>query len=116
MRRLIPLVAGFGLGFAIVGATVAAAAFFVIGVGGHLLARSDDSAATTISFDPSTVAARSPVAAGVALFLFVLFIAIFVRLRRQERRYNVELGRLTKTPGEYPGVERRRSIGANGTH
>ena len=88
MRRLIPLIAGFGLGFAIVAATVSATALFVIGVGGHLLARSDRSAATTISFDPSTVAARSPIPAAIAVLLFILFIAIYFRLRRAERRHS----------------------------
>jgi uncharacterized BrkB/YihY/UPF0761 family membrane protein len=88
VRRLIPLIAGFGLGFAIVAATVSATALFVIGVGGHLLARNDKSAATTISFDPSTVAARSPIPAAIAVLLLVLFVIIYFRLRRAERRYD----------------------------
>lgn len=87
MRRLVPFIAGLGLGFAIVAATVSAAALFVIGVGGHLLARSDDAAATTISFDPSTVAARSPIPAAIALLLIIFFIVAYVRLRRVERTY-----------------------------
>lgn len=110
MRRLLPLILGFAIGFAIIAATVSAAALFVIGVGGHLLARSDDSAATTISFDPSTVAARSPIPAAIAFALAVLFVAIYVRLRRRERRHEQELRRTTQTPGGYPGVERRRSM------
>jgi hypothetical protein len=112
MRRLIPLIAGFGLGFAFVAATVSAGALFVIGVGGHLLARSDDAAATTISFDPSTVAARSPIPAAVALLLLTIFVAVFIRLRRAERRFDRARGRQTQTPGSYPGVDRRRSANA----
>lgn len=87
MRRLIPFIAGFGLAFAIVGATVSATALFVIGIGGHLLARSDAAAATTISFDPSTVAARSPIAAAAALLLSILYVVIYFGLRRSELRY-----------------------------
>jgi hypothetical protein len=86
VRRLIPLIAGFGIGFAIVAATVSATALFVIGVGGHLLARSDQSAATTISFDPGTVAARSPIPAAIAVLLLILFVIVYLRLRGAERR------------------------------
>jgi hypothetical protein len=110
LRRLLPLITGFGFGFAFVGATVSAGALFVIGVGGHLLARSDDSAARTISFDPSTVAARSPIAAVTALILLIGFVSVYIRLRRRERRYERDLLRATQTPGGYPGVERRRSV------
>lgn len=107
-RRLLPLIVGFGLGFAIVGATVAAGTLFVIGVGRHLLARSGDAAATNISFDPSTVAARSPFPAAAALLLCIAFAIIYAWLRRQERTYERERLLIHQPRGQYAGIERRR--------
>lgn len=86
MRRIVYLLVGFGLGFAIVTLIVAAAGFAVIGVGGHLLARFDNGSAQIISFDPSSVASRAPIPAVAALVLLGFFVAIMLRLRRAERR------------------------------
>jgi hypothetical protein len=87
VRRGFPFIVGFGFGFAIIGSTIASVALFLIGVGGHVLARRDDGAARIISFDPSTVAARAPFPAAVAVVLTVFFVAIFVRLGRSQKRF-----------------------------
>ena len=86
MRTLVAVATGFALGFALVAATVAAVALAVIGVGGHLLARTDRDYARVISFDPSTVASRAPYPALLAIILAAAFLVIARRLHpRQER-------------------------------
>jgi hypothetical protein len=84
--RFVGLAVGSLLGFAVVVSTVAATAFAVIGVGGHVLAQSGNSYATVISFDPSTIAARAPYFATIALGLLVLFSLIAWRLPARRGR------------------------------
>ncbi len=84
MHRIGLMVTGFVLGFATVAFAVAAIVLFGVGVGGHFLAVRDAGAARVISFDPSTVAARAPVPAILALTLSAVFAAVYMRLRRND--------------------------------
>jgi hypothetical protein len=85
MRRVLILAGGFGFGFGIAAATIAALVLFGIGVGGHYLVVRDSSVAKVISFDPSTVAARAPYPAALALILTIFFIVVWIKLGQKER-------------------------------
>ncbi len=86
MRGFFLLVTGFGFGFGITFATIAAFTLFGLGVGGHYLVVRDTSVAQVISYDPSTVAARAPYPAVLAVSLTVIFILIWIYLGRRSRR------------------------------
>lgn len=99
MRRVRMFLIGFGFGFAIVAFTVAAVVFFGLGVGGHFLVTNDEGIAKIISYDPSTVAARAPLPAAIAVCLVIAFIVIYVRLRRDDSRIaRSRSGKQTKAP------------------
>lgn len=90
LRGLFSFFVGFGLGLIIVASTVAAIALAVIGIGGHLLARTDRAYARIISFDPSTVASHAPYPAVAAVAMSLLFFWIARRLppsQRDKRAY-----------------------------
>jgi|GEM_PF-3170990 len=86
MKRIFLLLSGFGLGFAIVALTIAALVFFGLGVGGHFLVTNDEGVARIISYDPSTVAAKAPLPAAMALLLMAGFAVTYVRLKGSDRR------------------------------
>jgi hypothetical protein len=86
MRRLICFMCGFGLGFGIAAATIAAFVLAGLGVGGHYLVVRDHSVAQVISYDPSTVASRAPYPAAVAVVLFICFVAVWIKLGRPAGR------------------------------
>lgn len=86
MQRLGFLIMGFAFGFAIVALSIAAIVLFGVGAGGHVLAVRDDGAARVISFDPSTVAARAPFPAFLAIILMTVCGAVYLRIGRQRNR------------------------------
>jgi hypothetical protein len=85
MRRLIYFGTGFGLGFGFAAAAIAAFVLFGLGVGGHFLVVNDRNAARVISYDPSTVAARAPYPAAVAVLFFIIFVSLVIRIGRAGR-------------------------------
>lgn len=85
MKRSILLLSGFALGFAIVALTVAALVFFGLGVGGHFLVTKDEGVARIISYDPSTVAAKAPLPAALAIVLLAGFVLTYVRLKKDDK-------------------------------
>jgi hypothetical protein len=77
MKRLLVIGLGFGLGFVIGGALIAAGLLAAIGVGGHVLSIRDRGIATVLGFDPSQVAARAPIPGGIAILGITLFVVVF---------------------------------------
>lgn len=86
MRRVGWAALGFllalGLGLAAVGAML----LFGVAVAGHYLATRSESAARTLSFDPSSVATLVPIPGAVMLALATAFGVGYLAARRADRR------------------------------
>jgi hypothetical protein len=86
MRSIVTAVLGGALGFAATFLAIGAIVLLGTGVAGGVLVRERPGTARVLNYDPSDTVLKAAVLGGAALVLAALFLAIYLRLRRNDRR------------------------------
>jgi|SRR5215217_3525185 len=90
------LAAGIGgiLGFGAALLAIGAVVLLATGVGGGILVRERPGTGRVLNYDPSDVVLRGIAMGAAALFVLLVFVAVFFLLRRQEKRRGRRFGQV----------------------
>jgi hypothetical protein len=86
MRSIFSAAIGGLMGFGAALLAIGAAVLLAAGVGGGILVRERPGTARVLNYDPSDVVLKAAATGGVAMLILVVFVAIYVSLRRRDRR------------------------------
>jgi hypothetical protein len=86
LRSVISAVVGGVLAFVAAVLAIGAAVLLATGVGGGILVRERPWTGQVLNYDPSEVVLRGIATGAAALFVLLVYVGIYWRLRRQEKR------------------------------
>ena len=81
MRTLLWFILGYGLAIGAALCAIAAGGLVAVGVAVHLFLKREPGMIDVFNFDPSSMIARAPLPAAVALGFFILYLLVGKRLR-----------------------------------
>jgi hypothetical protein len=86
MKALVSAAIGAALGFAGTLLAIGSAVLLAAGIGGGILVRQRPGTVRVLNFDPSDVVIRAVAVGAAALGVGLVFVGVYLNLRRQERR------------------------------
>jgi hypothetical protein len=86
MRTIFSAAIGGLMGFGAALLAIGAAVLLAAGVGGGILVRERPGTARVLNYDPSDVVLKAAATGGAAMLVLAAFVAIYVSLRRRDRR------------------------------
>jgi hypothetical protein len=87
VRAILATFLGGAIGFLAAALAIGAIVLLATGVAGGLLVRERPGTARVLNYDPSDTVLKAGVTGGAALLLIAVFVAVYVRLKRAERRH-----------------------------